>query len=102
MNSLSLALTALLIPLLITGCASDKEPTNTGTPAIQKEFYIATENVRPNIGFDSEYRIVLTSAAGFVPGQFIDVSLILKKRGNPTAIIKIILFILCNISFIYI
>ena len=54
MNSLSLALTALLIPLLITGCASDKEPTNTGTPAIQKEFYIATENVRPNIGFDSD------------------------------------------------
>lgn len=32
-----------------------------------------------NIGFDSEYRIVLTSAAGFVPGQFIDVSLILKS-----------------------
>ena len=32
-----------------------------------------------NIGFDSEYRIVLTSTAGFVPGQFIDVSLILKS-----------------------
>lgn len=32
-----------------------------------------------NIGFDSEYRIVLTSTAGFVPGQFLDVSLILKS-----------------------
>jgi len=32
-----------------------------------------------NIGFDSEYRIVLTSAAGFVPGKFLDVSLILKS-----------------------
>lgn len=32
-----------------------------------------------NIGFDSEYRIVLTNTAGFVPGQFLDVSLILKS-----------------------
>ena len=32
-----------------------------------------------NIGFDSEHRIVLTSTAGFVPGQFLDVSLILKS-----------------------
>lgn len=32
-----------------------------------------------NIGFDSDYRIVLTSTAGFVPGQFLDVSLILKS-----------------------
>ena len=32
-----------------------------------------------NIGFDSEYRIALTGTAGFVPGQFLDVSFILKS-----------------------
>jgi hypothetical protein len=32
-----------------------------------------------NIGFDSEYRIALTGLAGFVPGQFLNVSFILKS-----------------------
>jgi len=32
-----------------------------------------------DIGFNSEYRIALTGAAGFVPGQFLDVSFILKS-----------------------
>lgn len=32
-----------------------------------------------NIGFDSEYRIVLTSESGLVPGQFVNVSFILQS-----------------------
>lgn len=32
-----------------------------------------------NIGFDSEFRIVLTSESGLVPGQFVNVSLILES-----------------------
>jgi hypothetical protein len=32
-----------------------------------------------NIGFGSEYSVVLTSTAGFVPGKFLDVSFILKS-----------------------
>lgn len=54
MNSLPIVSLALLISLLMTGCASEKEPMESGTPAVQKEFYIATENVRPNIGFDTD------------------------------------------------
>ena len=32
-----------------------------------------------NIGFGSEFRIVLTSASGFAPGEFVNVSLILES-----------------------
>lgn len=41
-----------------------------------------------NIGFDSGYRIVLTNTAGFIPGQFLDVSFILKSgQSVPLAIL---------------
>ena len=41
-----------------------------------------------NIGFDSEYRIALTGTAGFVPGQFLDVSFILKSgKSVPLSIL---------------
>jgi hypothetical protein len=52
MRFISIAWLALV--LFLTGCASDKKPTNTRTPTVQKEVYVATTDVRPNIGFDTE------------------------------------------------
>ena len=52
MKSPSIASLALVLAL--SGCASEKEPMESGTPAVQKEFYVATTDVRPNIGFDED------------------------------------------------
>jgi hypothetical protein len=50
----SLPIASLALVLALSGCASDKKPTNTGTPTVQKDFYIATTDVRPIIDFDTE------------------------------------------------
>ena len=50
----SFPIASLALVLALSGCASDKKPTNSGAPTAQKDFYVATTDVRPNIGFDSE------------------------------------------------
>ena len=49
-----LPIASLALVLALSGCSSEKEPTKTGTPAVQKEFYVATYDVRPNIDFNPD------------------------------------------------
>ena len=52
MKSPSIASLALVLAL--SGCASEKEPIESKVSNVQKEFYVSTTDVQPNIGFDED------------------------------------------------
>jgi hypothetical protein len=53
-RKISIPIASLSIVLALSGCSSSKGPAETGTSLAQKDFYISTFDVRPNIGFDAD------------------------------------------------
>ena len=73
----------VLLTIVNTDDAIDDVLTGIATAdsvGVEGEIRIALPHKQVvNIGFDSENRIVLTSSAGLIPGQFVNVSLMLES-----------------------